>query len=689
MKPTVVVLAYGPNDVTLQAVRRAKALAGAHGVHVVTALAPGAAAAGACRSVPEVCVAPGTGTRALLDLLDGFNGDAPVLLIHDDVALTRPNLERMQSVLARRGGLVVPWSNDIGMDHFCGPLPPSKHAAGRLADRVSGLTEIADPRVVRPSCVLGTAGNLRMVTGSHVVDPRMRLEIVDLPITVSRAVVAHDSSCTKALAEPVGPGGRPLLLAAMIVKNEEAMLPGLLESLTGLVDGVVICDTGSTDATVAIAERYGARVIHRDWRDDFAWARNEGLEAAGDAWWILMVDADDRVVCPDPAGVRSMLATYIGEHEAFAITVENRQAVGTGPMQSSFGSPRIFRAGQFRYLRSIHEVLVDSATLQPPAPSRLDEVTVVHTGYQAEIMAARGKSDRNLEATKRDFDTDPTPKNALEYARALRTKGGEHERSYEILTDMMAEVGIPDAHAANATNVAYALTVLAEDAIALGKLEEGLKHAGDALALTASDDMAARLYAIAALALNRPGEVLAMEASRAERRAIAPVFRSDVARAALLSLVAEAHARTGDAPAALAVALESLRLAPEYFQVTAWPPIVAALSALPRDACEAALVELALADTSGEILPILVATQPPAATARLCGTYCERGGQHPEAIRVGLVAALLTGQSDTFEALAAHAGRLDAVVVERIAARASARDRQDLADLLQPMPARP
>lgn len=688
MKPTVVVLAYGPNDVTVQAVRRAKALAGARGVQVVTALAPGAAAAAACRGVPGVTVATGVGTQALLDLLGAIQGDSPVLLIHDDVLLTRPNLERMQSVLARRGGLVVPWSNDIGMDHFCGPLPTSRLAAGRLSERVHGLTEIVDPGVVRPSCVLGTAASLSMVTGSHMVDPRMRLEIIDLPITVARAVVAHNSTCTSALAEPVGPDGRPLVLAAMIVKNEEAMLPGLLDSLEGLVDGVVICDTGSTDATVAIAERYGARVIHREWRNDFAWARNESLAAAGDAWWILMVDADDRVVCRDPAAVRRMLATYIGEHDAFSVSVENRVGVGVGPMQSSFGSPRFFRAGQFCYTRAIHEVLVDTGTLVPPAPSRLDEVTVVHTGYQAEIMVARGKSERNLEATKLDFDADPTPKNALEYARALRTKGGEHERSYEILTGLLAEVGMPDARAANASNMAYALTVLAEDAIALGKLEEGLQHAGDALALTPSDDMAARLYAIAALALNRPADVLAMEASRAARRSVAPVFRSDVARAALLSLVAEAHARQGDPHAALAVALESLRLAPEYFQPRAWPPIIGALATLPVDGCENALVELALADTSGEIFPAVVATRPPASTALICRAYCERGGSHPEAIRVGLMAALLTGQSDSFESLAAHAGRLDPSLVGRIAGRAADRGRRDLADLLLAVPAR-
>jgi glycosyltransferase involved in cell wall biosynthesis len=41
----------------------------------------------------------------------------------------------------------------------------------------------------------------------------------------------------------------------MIVKNEEHNLPECLESVAGLVDEMVIVDTGSSDATRAVAER--------------------------------------------------------------------------------------------------------------------------------------------------------------------------------------------------------------------------------------------------------------------------------------------------------------------------------------------------------------------------------------------------------------------------------------------------
>jgi glycosyltransferase involved in cell wall biosynthesis len=44
----------------------------------------------------------------------------------------------------------------------------------------------------------------------------------------------------------------------MIVRNEEKNLPGCLESVKGLFPEVVIANTGSTDATKEVAQRFGA-----------------------------------------------------------------------------------------------------------------------------------------------------------------------------------------------------------------------------------------------------------------------------------------------------------------------------------------------------------------------------------------------------------------------------------------------
>ena len=87
---------------------------------------------------------------------------------------------------------------------------------------------------------------------------------------------------------------RPRISLCMIAKNEEALIAGCLRSVRGVAHEVIVVDTGSTDRTVAIAEAEGARVVHFRWCDDFAKARNAGVELATGTH-ILILDADERL----------------------------------------------------------------------------------------------------------------------------------------------------------------------------------------------------------------------------------------------------------------------------------------------------------------------------------------------------------------------------------------------------------
>ncbi len=86
----------------------------------------------------------------------------------------------------------------------------------------------------------------------------------------------------------------PTVALSMIVRNEDSTLPACLESVKGLVDEMVIADTGSTDGTVDAARRFGARCISIPWEDDFARARNRALEGIG-CDWVLSMDADEQL----------------------------------------------------------------------------------------------------------------------------------------------------------------------------------------------------------------------------------------------------------------------------------------------------------------------------------------------------------------------------------------------------------
>ena len=77
------------------------------------------------------------------------------------------------------------------------------------------------------------------------------------------------------------------LSLCMIVKDEEKNLGRCLESIKDIVDEIIIVDTGSTDNTIKIAEKYGAKIFHYKWDNSFANARNYSLSKASKDWILL------------------------------------------------------------------------------------------------------------------------------------------------------------------------------------------------------------------------------------------------------------------------------------------------------------------------------------------------------------------------------------------------------------------
>ena len=81
----------------------------------------------------------------------------------------------------------------------------------------------------------------------------------------------------------------------LITHNEEARLAKTLGALQGWVADIVVVDSGSTDATIQIAEAYGARVFHRDWTGYGAQKRFAEDQCVQE--WCFNIDADE-VVTP-------------------------------------------------------------------------------------------------------------------------------------------------------------------------------------------------------------------------------------------------------------------------------------------------------------------------------------------------------------------------------------------------------
>lgn len=190
----------------------------------------------------------------------------------------------------------------------------------------------------------------------------------------------------------------PLLAAALIIKDEERVLPRCLASLTvvsSLVSEICIYDTGSTDRSIEIAEAAGATVQRGYWDADFARARNEAI-AMTSAKWVLIIDADEELRC-DAATLAKSLRAWLSEgligFDAVQMDVVNTRRGGIEDF--SLPSRRILRPSRAEYRGVIHET-IESTSGKPlrvvGAARSLGHL--VHHGY-AEAPTLDGKGERN------------------------------------------------------------------------------------------------------------------------------------------------------------------------------------------------------------------------------------------------------------------------------------------------------
>ena len=204
----------------------------------------------------------------------------------------------------------------------------------------------------------------------------------------------------------------------MIVKNEEGMLAQCLTSAQELVDEIIVVDTGSTDGTVAIAEKFGARVYHHPWQNDFSLHRNQSLDyATGD--WILILDADEELRQEDVAKLKQ--ASRIPDINVLSLSVLNKH-VASGEITSFLPSVRMWR----RRLNARYEGIVHNE-LRLPADEPILRVDagIIHYGYGLDWEVMKKKIARSKALLHKQLEEDPNSYFAnFNLAQLLR---GEHK----------------------------------------------------------------------------------------------------------------------------------------------------------------------------------------------------------------------------------------------------------------------
>ncbi len=235
----------------------------------------------------------------------------------------------------------------------------------------------------------------------------------------------------------------PLVSGCLIVKNEEQFIGECLESLSGFVDEIVVYDTGSEDATIELAEAYGAKVIRGYWDDDFGAARNRSLTHCKGRW-ILWIDADERVL-GDPTKVRAELAEPIlrfSESECKQIKIRNFYGYGLSHSMSHVAM-RLFLRIEGSFYGALHERVRRRAKidllLEDLVTSWFRELTIDHLGYMNEAMTKRTKTERNTELAGKNFEVVSSLEALMQQARTYMFSGDlptARETAIEVLNKL-------------------------------------------------------------------------------------------------------------------------------------------------------------------------------------------------------------------------------------------------------------
>lgn len=182
----------------------------------------------------------------------------------------------------------------------------------------------------------------------------------------------------------------------VIMKNEEknmkAFLTSIKQAFQDYPHEIVLVDTGSTDQTLSIAQKYTDRIFHFEWIGDFSAARNFSLSCAFNDW-VLVLDCDEYITALDLSGLEAMIRQY--PNAVGMLSRKNHyEQNGTDAVYTD-DVERFFNRKAFHYEAIIHEQVRandGSDYIRAAIP-----LTVDHCGYNGTMEDLCRKAERNNE----------------------------------------------------------------------------------------------------------------------------------------------------------------------------------------------------------------------------------------------------------------------------------------------------
>ncbi|MDE7199054.1 MAG: glycosyltransferase family 2 protein [Lachnospiraceae bacterium] len=175
----------------------------------------------------------------------------------------------------------------------------------------------------------------------------------------------------------------PTISLCMIVKNEEEQIARCLESVKGLVEEIIVVDTGSVDRTIEIVSQYTSKIYPYLWKDDFSDARNYSFSMASMDYCMWM-DADDILEDTEKEKFLHLKQTLAQDVDIVMMKYNTSFDEDGKPSFSYFRERWIRNCPRYRWIGAVHEVI------PPDGKVIYSDIAVSHRKMKA------GDPDRNL-----------------------------------------------------------------------------------------------------------------------------------------------------------------------------------------------------------------------------------------------------------------------------------------------------
>ena len=182
-----------------------------------------------------------------------------------------------------------------------------------------------------------------------------------------------------------------ILSICIITKNEEKNIARCLQCLSPYDFEIIVADTGSSDRTREVAQKYTKHVYDYTWCDDFAAAKNFAISKATNPY-VMVLDSDEFLEHID----LQKLKQQITEHsEAVGRIFRKNVFTRNGIHQENVEwINRIFMKDRFCYEGRIHEQV--TALNRQKYETYQAPVVIRHTGYDLPEEERKKKAERNI-----------------------------------------------------------------------------------------------------------------------------------------------------------------------------------------------------------------------------------------------------------------------------------------------------